>query len=107
VFFWSSYNEKAVKELDNLRPLYEKYKDKGFEIYAVSLDTNKDAWMKAIKDHKMTWVNVSDMLAQRSAAVQTYLVSNLPTTYLLDKEGRIIARNQHGSALEKSIKSLF
>jgi peroxiredoxin len=107
VYFWSSYSGKSLQELDNLRPLYEKYKAKGFEIYAVSLDSDKDAWMKAIKDHKMNWVNVCDLKAQNSPAVQTYLVSNLPASYLLDREGRIVARDPHGATLEKAIKELF
>jgi peroxiredoxin len=107
VFFWSSYNEQSVKELDNLIPLYEKYKAKGFEVYAVSLDNNRDTWTKTIKDHKWSWVNVSDMKAQNSQAAQAYLISNIPATYLLDKEGKMVARDLHGATLEKAIKALF
>lgn len=105
--FWASYDDRSKTELQTIRKLYDKYKSKGLEVYAVSLDNDKDTWTKAIKENKYNWVNVSDLLAQKSQATQTYLISSVPTTYVLDKEGRIVARNVHGATLEKEVSNLF
>jgi peroxiredoxin len=103
--FWTSYNTKDIAALKNL---YDKYKSRGLDVYAVSLDSDRDIWMKAIKDNKIgSWTHVSDLLAQKSQAVQTYLISNIPSTYLLDRDGRILARDIKPAALEKKLDAIF
>lgn len=102
--FWASY---STKEIASLKKVYDRYKGKGLEVYAVSLDSDRAAWEKAIKDNGLSWTNVSDLQAQKSQAVQTYLVRNIPVTYLLDKEGRILARDIKGAVLEKKLKEVF
>lgn len=102
--FWSSYNRS---EIPQVKKLHEKYKNKGLEVYTVSLDSDRDEWVNAIKNNKMTWTNVSDLEAQKSQAVQTYVISNIPLTFLLDKEGRILARDIKGAALDKKLNEIF
>jgi hypothetical protein len=88
--------------------LYEKYKDKGFEIFSVSLDKDKSAWIKAIKDDNLKWKNhVSDLKYWSSAAAKLYGVSSIPSTVLIDKEGRVIAKNLRGRELEIKMKEIF
>ena len=82
--------------------------DKGFEIFSVSLDKDKSAWIKAIKDDNLNWVNhVSDLKYWSSAAAKLYGVSSIPSTVLIDREGRVIAKNLRGRELEIKMKEIF
>ena len=93
---WLSH-DKAIE-------LYNKYKDQNFEIIGVSLDRNQAAWEKAIEVDKLTWYHVSDLKGWQNAVAQLYGVRSVPQTFLLDAEGKIIARNLKGSALEAAVK---
>ena len=105
--FWASWCRPCRAENPNNVKLYEKYHDKGFEIYAVSLDKTKDAWLKAIERDNLTWIHVSDLKFWQSAGAKTYNVSGIPYTVLLDKEGKIIATGLRGAELEKKLVELF
>jgi peroxiredoxin len=83
--------------------MYEKYKDQGFEILAVSLDKTKDRWVKAIADDKLTWLHISDLKGWQSEYSRLYGVSSIPQTVLLDQEGKILARNLRGAELEQKV----
>ena len=107
VYFWASWCEGCEAENPNIIRIYNKYKDRGFDIYAVALDKNKTEWLKAIKKHKFTWTNVSDLREWESEAVKTYNVNRTPAIYLLDKEGRIMARNLRGKELEMKVEVLL
>jgi peroxiredoxin len=87
--------------------LYNQYKDKGFEILGVSLDKEKGAWMKAIADDKLTWHHVSDLKFWQSDVAFKYGVQAIPFTLLLDKDGKIIAKNLRGEALGKKLEELL
>ncbi|MBA9077349.1 TlpA disulfide reductase family protein [Rufibacter quisquiliarum] len=105
--FWASWCGPCRKENPNVVRMYNKYKDKGFEIYGVSLDQDRDKWLKAIENDKLTWPHVSDLKGWESAAGQLYGVTAIPQTVLLDREGKIIAKNLRGQELEEKIASLL
>ena len=105
--FWASWCGPCRKENPNVVRLYEQYKDKNFEIYGVSLDRDKDAWIKAIKDDNLTWVHGSDLKYWSSDVAVQYGVNGIPATYLLDQEGRVVAKNLRGAALEKKLEELL
>ncbi len=94
VSFWASWCPYCRTDNPNLVKLYNKYKDKGLEIYSVSLDTNKAEWEKAIKDDGLVWTNhVSDFKKWKSTAVTTFGVSATPRKLLIDKNGVIKVMN--------------
>jgi len=105
--FWASWCPPCRRENPNLVNVYKKYHDKGFEIYQVSLDRTRDAWVKGIEDDKLHWVHVSDLQYWNSIVVAVYNIQGIPLSLLLDKEGRIIARNLHGDMLEQELKQIL
>jgi peroxiredoxin len=105
--FWASFDNNNKEEAKNLRKLNDKYKSKGLEIVSYTVEKDKNAWTKAIADNKMDWINISDLLGYQSAGVGTYIVTEVPTSFLIDKEGHIIARNLKGSELNKKIAQLI
>lgn len=104
VDFWASWCGPCRKEMPNVVKAYAKYKDKGFEIYGVSLDQDKGRWVEAIQKDGITWPQVSDLKYWDSYAAKLYAVEGIPYTVLLDKEGKIIAKNLRGAELEKAIE---
>ena len=91
----------------NVVKAYNKFKNKGFEIFGVSLDKNEDRWVKAIEKDGLTWMHVSDLKGWGSVAAKDYGVSSIPQTFLLDKEGKIIAKNLRGPALEAKLTEVL
>ncbi len=107
VDFWASWCQPCRRENPNVVALYNQYKDKGFEILGVSLDKDKDSWLKAIADDKLTWHHVSDLKYWQNDVAIKYGVQSIPFTLLLDKEGKIIGKNLRGEALGKKLQELF
>lgn len=107
VDFWASWCGPCRKENPNVVRMYKKYKDQGFEILGVSLDSKKDRWMKAIKDDKLTWPHISDLKGWKNEAAKTYAITSIPQTVLLDAEGKILARNLRGPTLEAKLAEIF
>jgi thiol-disulfide isomerase/thioredoxin len=108
VDFWASWCGPCRRENPAVVALYSKYKSKGFEIFSVSLDQDKQKWLKAIEDDGLTWTShVSDLQGWANAAARLYSVSSIPQTVLLDKEGNILARNLRGEQLADKLKSIF
>lgn len=105
--FWASWCGPCRKELPNVKRAYEKFKNKGFEIYGVSLDKDRDDWLKAIADEGLTWPQVSDLKFWESEAVRIYGIQSIPYTVLIDKEGKIIATDLRGENLEKKLKEVL
>ena len=106
--FWASWCGPCRRENPNVVKLYKKYHDKGFEIYSVSLDKDKSAWLKAIKDDGLAWPNhVSDLNGWTSSGGKTYGIMSVPSTVLVDRDGKIIARNLRGSELERKLAEIF
>lgn len=105
--FWASWCGPCRQENPNVVRMYNQYKDKGFEIYGVSLDESKDKWLRAIAADKLSWPHVSDLKGWESSAAKLYNVQAIPQTLLLDKEGKIIAKNLRGPALEEKLAALL
>ncbi|CAG5009053.1 Thiol-disulfide oxidoreductase ResA [Dyadobacter sp. CECT 9275] len=105
--FWASWCGPCRQENPNVVRMYGKFKDKGFSIYGVSLDKEATAWKNAIKKDGLTWLHGSDLRFWNSAVAQTYGVKAIPATFLLDKEGKIIAKNLRGPALEAKLTELL
>lgn len=105
--FWASWCGPCRRENPNVVKTYANYKDKGFEIYGVSLDQNREAWLKAIETDKLVWKHVSDLQYWSSAGAQAYQVNSIPQTFLLDPAGRIIAKGLRGTALDQYLAQLF
>lgn len=107
VDFWASWCGPCRTESPNLVKAYEKYKAKNFEILGVSLDQNKEKWLKAINDDHYTWTQAGDMKGWENAAARVYGIQGIPFNVLLDPDGVIIARNLRGEALEKKLAEVL
>jgi len=105
--FWASWCGPCRKEMPNVVKAYAKYKPKGFEIFGVSLDKDRDNWIKAIKEDGITWPQVSDLLQWNSSVVPLYAIQGIPFTVLLDKEGKIVAKNLRGDELDKKLAEVL
>jgi thiol-disulfide isomerase/thioredoxin len=106
--FWASWCGPCRAENPNVVKNYQKYKDAGFTVMSVSLDSNKDKWLAAIAADQLVWPNhVSDLGGWKSKVAQLYGVQSIPFTVLLDKEGRVIATNLRGAALEQTLQQIF
>lgn len=105
--FWAAWCRPCREENPNVVRLYNQYKDQGFEVFGVSLDRTKEAWVKAIADDQLTWTHVSDLKYFNSEAAATYQINAIPATYMIDPEGRIIAKDLRGPTLENKLKELF
>lgn len=108
--FWASWCKPCRASYPHLKKVYSKYKDKGFEVLAVSTDSDHEAWKKAIKEDQTTWIHVVDTFNRPGFPSDTgtlYAVPFLPTTYLLDKNGVILAKNLSPDELDQKMKELF
>ena len=105
--FWASWCGPCRDEMPNVVNAYNKYKYKGFEIVGVSLDKDEDKWIKGIKDLNMTWPQMSDLKLWESEVVGLYAIQSIPHTVLLDKDGKIIAKNLRGEELDAKLAELL
>lgn len=102
--FWASWCKPCRREIPNLQNIYEKHKDKGFEILSVSIDADEAPWLKAVDFHSLQWPNLRD--ADKSIA-NLYKVSAVPTMYLVDADGRLVGENLRGEMLSEFVDKLF
>ena len=105
--FWASWCPPCREESPTLVRLYNNYKDKGFTILSVSIDTDKSRWTNAIRKDGYVWENVSEMDGYSGSTVSLYTVTAIPNSFLLDKDGRIIAKNLRGKELENKLLELL
>ncbi len=105
--FWASWCRPCRMENPNVVKVYKQYKDKGLEILGVSLDNEKSKWVEAIEKDGISWAQVSDLKGWRSDVAKLYGVQSIPQTVLLDKDGKIIAKNLRGEELSKKMAELM
>jgi peroxiredoxin len=106
--FWAAWCAPCRKENPNLVNAYNTYHRKGFQIFQVSLDKTREAWIKGIQDdHLDKWIHVSDVKYWNSVVVPLYKIESIPANFLLDREGHIIASNLRGERLEAKLAELF
>ncbi len=105
--FWASWCGPCRKENPNVVRMYNKFKNKNFEIFGVSLDDNKQKWTGAIAQDGLGWMHVSDLKGWQSQGAALYSVTAIPATFLIDKEGKIIAKNLRGDALEQKLTEVL
>jgi peroxiredoxin len=107
VDFWASWCRPCRVENPNLVRTYNKFKDKGLTIVGVSLDRNKPNWLKAIEDDGLNWSHVSNLKYWSDPIAQMYQVRAIPASFILDEDGKIIAKNLRGSALDQKVAKLL
>ena len=107
VEFWASWCAPCREESPTLVRLYNEYKDKGFTILSVSIDNNTTQWKNAIRQDGYTWGNVCDLNGYGGPTAALYTVTAIPNSFLLDKNGRIIAKNLRGKILESKLAELM
>ncbi len=106
--FWAAWCAPCRHENPYLVRAFEKYQSKGFTIYQVSLDRTREAWLKGIEEDKIgAWHHVSDLLFWNSSVVPLYQIQGIPANFLLDKEGRVIAQDLRGEAIEAKLAEIF
>ncbi|NWF88734.1 MAG: AhpC/TSA family protein [Ignavibacteriaceae bacterium] len=107
VDFWAAWCGPCRRENPNVVKAYKLYSKKGFDILGCSFDTNRDKWLKAIKDDKLTWHHVSDLQGWDNAAGKLYGINSIPANVLLDKDQKIIARDLRGEDLIDKLAEIF
>ena len=105
--FWASWCGPCRRENPNVRKLYSRFKNKGFEIYGVSLVQDANRWKGAIAADSLTWYHVSDLGGWQSSAASLYQVHSIPQTFLLDKNGRIVGKGLRGEQLEAKLEEIL
>lgn len=105
--FWASWCGPCRGENPNLLAAYNKYKSKGFDILHVSLDTDREKWLKAIADDGLPWAQVSDLKGFDSPDAKQYGIDAIPANFLINPEGKIVAKNLRGDQLEKTLQEIF
>lgn len=105
--FWASWCPPCREEMPNVRKVYEQYKDKGFDIVGISLDKNKEDWQKGITNLGITWHQLSDLKWWRNEGAAKYGVRAIPATFLIDPNGKIIAKDLRGEELGQKIAEVL
>ncbi len=105
--FWASWCKPCRMENPNVVAAYNRYKDKGFTVLGVSMDSNKDPWVSAIKQDNLAWTHVSDLKGWGNEVGKLYNVTGIPQNFLLDKDGKIVAKDLRGEALEQKLAELI
>ena len=107
VDFWSPSlgNSNALNA--DLKELYDKYHDRGFEVYQVAIETSKPVWINTVQEQRLPWISVCDLRGESSLALTLYNIRKLPANYLIDRKGDIVAKDLYGTSLEEQLDKLL
>ncbi len=105
--FWASWCPPCRQSIPGVVKLYNKYKSQGFEVVAVSIDSKKSSWVKAMKYFKMPYVSLLDDRGWGAKSIADYGIEGIPATFLLDKKGNVVAVDAEGMQLENAVKKLL
>ena len=105
--FWASWCGPCMAEVPHLKKTYGEFHKKGFEIFGVSFDRNREKWLDAVKENDMKWIHVSEVKGFDNPAAKEYAIQGIPSNVLIDSEGRIVAKNLRGEALYEKIAELL
>lgn len=106
--FWASWCGPCIEEMPTVKDIYAKYKDKGLKVVGISMDNSKAAWMKSIDKIQIPWLHVSSLKGMKRCPVaQLYQVYAIPKLYIIDREGKIVAKDLRGEELKKKVDELF
>ncbi len=106
--FWASWCGPCRQSNKHMQPVYKRYKNKGLEVYSVSIDADKQAWTKAVRQDNIQWLHVIDTeAANGNQLTQTWNLKYIPSTFLIDKEGKVVAIGTEKEELENLLKRLL
>ncbi len=105
--FWASWCRPCRMENPNVVAAYNRFKNKGFTVLGVSMDSNRDPWLAAIQQDNLTWTHVSDLKGWGNEVGKLYGVTGIPQNYLIDKEGKIVAKDLRGPALDEKLAEII
>ncbi len=105
--FWASWCSPCLRQIPDLKEAYAKWHERGFEIIGISVDSKAERWKAAIRKYEMNWPQLSDVKGWASRAAAEYNVTFIPFNFLLDAEGRILAKNLHSGALDAKLAELL
>ena len=105
--FWASWCAPCILEMENVKAVYQKYHEKGFEIVGLSFDRGRQPWINAIVDHHLNWIHLSDLKYWNSEASVVYGISSIPANILVDGNGIIVATDLRGEELSRKLRQIF
>jgi len=105
--FWASWCKPCRAANKGMAKVYSKFRDKGFEIYSISIDDEQDKWIRAIKQDKITWNQVNSKGGWYSPLVRQWGIDGIPTSFLVDKDGVLVAMDLDGKQLEETLKYML
>ena len=104
--FWSAQLGNMNNINADLKDVYERFADRGFEIYQVGIESSKALWINAVQEQQLPWISVGDMRGERSPVLGMYNIKSLPANFLIDRDGNIVAKNIYGKDLELQLDKL-
>jgi peroxiredoxin len=105
--FWSARSQESIRENLQLKDFYKRYNKKGFEIYQISIDQNEAEWKAAVKFDELPWISTREDDSTNLLNARLFNVRSLPSNFLFDREGKIVATNIHGKTLQLKLEQLF